>query len=85
MSYLEQYQFWCNAGLPADVKAELNAIKDDPEEMKSRFGRELEFGTAGLRGSRLQPVKQVHCTQSCAGYGSMAVIYRPPSKGRHWI
>lgn len=50
MSYLEQYRFWCSANLPTDVQNELKAIKDNAEELKSRFGRELEFGTAGLRG-----------------------------------
>lgn len=50
MSYLERYQFWCNANLPADVQEELNTIQNDTEELKGRFGRELEFGTAGLRG-----------------------------------
>ena len=50
MNYLEQYQLWCNANLPADVQKELRAIQNDIEELKGRFGRELEFGTAGLRG-----------------------------------
>ena len=50
MNYLEQYEFWCSTDLPEDVQDELRSIKNDPEEMKSRFGRELEFGTAGLRG-----------------------------------
>lgn len=50
MSYLERYQFWCSANLPRDVQEELHAIQYDTEELKGRFGRELEFGTAGLRG-----------------------------------
>jgi phosphoglucomutase len=32
------------------VQAELEAIKNDPEEIEERFGKELAFGTAGLRG-----------------------------------
>ena len=50
MNYLDRYSFWCNAGLPADVQAELAAIKNDEEELKGRFGSDLQFGTAGMRG-----------------------------------
>ena len=50
MNYLENYHFWCNAGLPEDVRSELASIRDDAEELKGRFGKELEFGTAGMRG-----------------------------------
>ena len=50
MNYLERYAFWCDAGLPEDVRAELNAIAQDTEELKSRFGSDLQFGTAGMRG-----------------------------------
>lgn len=50
MEYFDRYQFWCDADLPADIKQELAAIKDDADELKSRFGNELQFGTAGMRG-----------------------------------
>ncbi len=50
MDYMERYAFWCNAGLPADVQAELAAIEKDEEELKGRFGSDLQFGTAGMRG-----------------------------------
>ena len=50
MSYMDRYQFWCNADLPADVLAELNSIRNDQEELKSRFCSDLQFGTAGMRG-----------------------------------
>ncbi len=50
MNYLDRYQFWCNADLPADVKQELKAISDNEEELKGRFGSDLQFGTAGMRG-----------------------------------
>ncbi len=50
MNYMDRYQFWCNAGLPADVMAELAEIKNDEEELKGRFGSDLQFGTAGMRG-----------------------------------
>ena len=50
MAYLDNYMFWCNADLPDDVKQELRGIENDQEELKSRFGSELQFGTAGMRG-----------------------------------
>lgn len=50
MTYMDRYNFWCNADLPESVRQELEAIKDDSEELKSRFGGDLQFGTAGMRG-----------------------------------
>ena len=50
MNYLENYEFWCNANLPAEIKQELAQIKNNDEELKSRFGSDLQFGTAGMRG-----------------------------------
>ncbi len=48
---LENYQKWLDAPqVDAETKAELKAIRDDEEEIKSRFTAMLEFGTAGLRG-----------------------------------
>ena len=37
-------------GVSDSEREELNAILSDPEEVKERFGSELEFGTAGMRG-----------------------------------
>ncbi len=50
MDYLERYEFWKGAGLPEEVQLELEAIRDDHEELKGRFGSDLQFGTAGMRG-----------------------------------
>ena len=50
MNYLENYEVWCNAGLSADTCAELESIKNNEEELKGRFGSDLQFGTAGMRG-----------------------------------
>ena len=50
MNYLENYQKWCNADLPDDIKKELLLIQNDENELKGRFGSELQFGTAGMRG-----------------------------------
>ena len=50
MNYMDRYQFWCNANLPEEAIAELESIKNDSEELKSRFSGDLQFGTAGMRG-----------------------------------
>ena len=50
MTFEERYQFWCDADLPAEVQEELKVIAGDTEELKSRFGSDLHFGTAGMRG-----------------------------------
>ena len=45
------YKQWLeDPGLDAALKEELISIKDDDTEIEDRFYKELEFGTAGLRG-----------------------------------
>ncbi len=51
MTAENEYARWLASGaLTESERAELEAIRDDPDEVESRFGRGLEFGTAGLRG-----------------------------------
>lgn len=50
MDYMDRYKFWCEADLPDDVQEELRSIAGNEEELKSCFGSELQFGTAGMRG-----------------------------------
>ena len=51
MEYLEEYKKWCTSDVfDENTKKELLAIKDDNKEIEDRFYKELEFGTAGLRG-----------------------------------
>ena len=51
MDYLSVYQSWCkNPALNEEGKAELASIAGDSKEIEYRFGAELEFGTAGMRG-----------------------------------
>jgi len=50
-NYLEKYEEWCeNTFFDDETKRELFAIKDNKEEIEDRFYKDLEFGTAGLRG-----------------------------------
>ena len=52
MNYKEAYEHWLSSpALSADEKAELTAIAGDEKEIESRFFSQLEFGTAGLRGT----------------------------------
>ncbi len=51
MGFKETYESWlADERLSLDAKAELEAIKDNKEDIEYRFGAELEFGTAGMRG-----------------------------------
>ena len=51
MDYKKLYEEWLsNPYFDEETKKELEAIKDDENEIKERFYKELEFGTAGLRG-----------------------------------
>ena len=51
MEAMELYRQWLTdfANDP-DTVADLKAIANDPKEIEDRFYRELEFGTAGMRG-----------------------------------
>lgn len=52
MSYEKEYQNWLESKALSDSeRAELEGIKDDKNEIESRFFAPLEFGTAGLRGT----------------------------------
>ena len=49
--YMKDYQRWLDADLEdTALKAELEAIAGNEEEIKERFAVALKFGTAGLRG-----------------------------------
>jgi len=52
MSYRDTYEKWLSSpALTADEKAELEAVRSEEKEIESRFFSQLEFGTAGLRGT----------------------------------
>ena len=51
MEYLNEYKKWCTSDVfDEKTKKELLNIKEDKKEIEDRFYKELEFGTAGLRG-----------------------------------
>ncbi len=51
MEAMELYRQWlADFADDADTVADLKAIENDPKEIEDRFYKELEFGTAGMRG-----------------------------------
>ena len=75
MNYLEEYKKWCESPeFDEKTKKELIAIKDDENEIEDRFYKELEFGTAGLRGvmgagtNRMNKYTVGKATQGLANY-----------------
>ncbi|MCR4702755.1 MAG: phospho-sugar mutase [Saccharofermentans sp.] len=51
MDFMKEYEFWStDPYFDEATRDELIAIKDDTKEIEDRFYRDLEFGTAGLRG-----------------------------------
>ncbi len=75
MNYLEEYKKWCEGPeFDDETKKELLAIKNDEKEIEDRFYKELEFGTAGLRGiigagtNRMNQYTVGKATQGLANY-----------------
>lgn len=51
MDYMKNYREWLESSfMNAEGKAELASIADNEKDIEYRFGGELEFGTAGMRG-----------------------------------
>ena len=51
MEYMQHYKSWLHhSNLGEEGKAELEAIAGNEKEIEYRFGGEMEFGTAGMRG-----------------------------------
>lgn len=75
MEYLERYKEWLNNPyFDEATKEELKSIEGDDNEIKERFYKDLEFGTAGLRGiigagtNRLNTYTVRKATQGLANY-----------------
>ncbi len=75
MHYLEEYKRWCESPeFDEETKKELLTIKGDEKEIEDRFYKELEFGTAGLRGvigagtNRMNQYTVGKATQGLANY-----------------
>ncbi len=51
MNYKEKYEEWLNnPSFGEEIKKDLESIKNNEKEIEDRFYKDLEFGTAGLRG-----------------------------------
>ncbi|HIW21505.1 MAG TPA: phospho-sugar mutase [Candidatus Dorea intestinavium] len=75
MDFMKTYEEWLNNPyFDESTKEELRKIKDDENEIKERFYKNLEFGTAGLRGiigagtNRLNIYTIRKATQGLANY-----------------
>ena len=75
MDYFKKYEEWCNSNIfDEKTKKELSEIKKDNNEIKDRFYKDLEFGTAGLRGiigagtNRMNKYTVTKATQGLANY-----------------
>lgn len=71
----EAYRLWCRkAAQQEELADELEAMKDAPKLIEDAFYRELEFGTAGLRGvigagtNRMNVYTVAKATQGLADY-----------------
>ena len=72
-NYITNYEKWLSSpAVDAGTKAELEAIRGNEAEIKSRFSSYLSFGTAGLRGTmaagtnRMNVYTVAHATQGLA-------------------
>ncbi len=75
MDYLEKFNYWCTSEtFDEETKKELENIKNNENEIKERFYKDLEFGTAGLRGiigagtNRMNKYTVTKATQGLANY-----------------
>ena len=72
---MKQYTTWCEkAVVDTELMNELNDMKNDPERIEDAFYRDLDFGTAGLRGiigagtNRMNVYTVAKATQGLADY-----------------
>lgn len=86
-NYRSNYERWLASDVVDDkTKEELRAIAGDEKEIEDRFYKDLEFGTAGLRGvlaagaNRMNVYTVRHATQGLANY-LMKVDPETPAKG----
>ena len=75
MEYLREYEKWLNSTIfDNETKNELKSIEKNNKEIEERFYKDLEFGTAGLRGilgagtNRMNIYTVRHATQGLANY-----------------
>ena len=83
--YKEMYDRWLAADLAdADLKPELESVKDDDAAIQDRFAVALKFGTAGLRGTMKAGLHQmnVHVIR-WATQGFADVIAAEGEEGKH--
>ena len=75
MEYFKKYEEWLNSNeIDEETKEELRKMRDNETEIKDSFYKDLEFGTAGLRGivgagtNRMNKYTVGKATQGLANY-----------------
>ena len=75
MGYLEEYKKWLDSDIfDVETKNELKEIRENSMEIEDRFYKNLEFGTAGLRGimgagtNRMNKYTVTKATQGLANF-----------------
>jgi len=72
--YNAVYNLWCEKVTDPELVADLQAVKGDDDQIKSRFNKSLSFGTGGLRGelgagtNRMNIYTVCRATQGLANY-----------------
>lgn len=98
MNFVEKYKKWLGYELLAsELRDELEKIGNNPEEIKTRFYKDLEFGTGGLRGiigagtNRMNIYTVRKATQGLANYlnksgseNSVVIAYDSRHKSREF-
>ena len=75
MDYISRYKHWINSeNIDEDTRKELLALEGNDKEIKERFYKQIEFGTAGMRGllgagyNRMNKYTVRKATQGYAAY-----------------
>lgn len=79
MDYLKEYERWLE-NVSAEERAELEKIKDNDGEIRDRFYKSLEFGTAGLRGVIDLGLNRMNCyivAQATQGLANQLIKTNP--------
>ena len=84
MTYMEKYQLWLEQ-VPENspVHQELLALAGQDKELRERFGEDLTFGTAGLRGIMGAGTDRMNVYDGSACCTGLWAVYQGFRTARH--